>query len=186
MRRAHPGCPVEATGCLRPAAMTVRWTRAVHASPAALRGCGAVAFGCGAVAFACAPVLACGGLALDCDASGGGPDSSTIVRSGCGIAGAAREPVGSLFPGGGFFEFTAYLPASTPPWPQPPKSTYRSCIRIRVVYVPENVTCQSVPTSTPRPRGPQLAHLAGHRSNSKRNRKPNPSTLVGNMAKGRT
>ena len=125
------------------------------------------------------PGFAGGGLVLACGATGGGPDSSTIVRSGCGIAGAAGEPAGLLFPGGGFFEFTAYLPASTPPWPQPPSLRIASRVRIRVVYVPE---CLRARVSRYRPRAPAMAsaaYLARPRSNSKRNRRAEPIHING-------
>jgi hypothetical protein len=73
---------------------------------------------------------------------------------------------------------------------------YQTCLRIRRVYVLKLWTYQSclrarmlrarVSRYRPRPpKGPRKAYLAGRRSVSKRNRRPNLSTLIGNMAKGR-
>jgi hypothetical protein len=59
------------------------------------------------------------------------------------------------------------------------ESTYRSRVRIRVVYVPE---CLRARVSRYRPRAPAMAsaaHLAGPRSNSKRNRRAEPIHING-------
>jgi hypothetical protein len=136
------------------------------------------------------PSEARGAFVFPGDASGGGPDSSTIVRSGCDVVDEAREPAGSWLSGGVFFELTAYLPTSTPPWPQPPSLrigracvsklwTYQSCLRARMLRAR---------VSRYRPRTPKRAPQSISYQRPIRflpESDPNPSTLMGNMAKGR-
>jgi len=135
----------------------------------------------GALAFACG-AEDCG--AKDWGAKGGGPDNSTIVRAGSDVAAAARGRAGSLFPGGASFEFTAYLPTLTPPWPQPPRS------RTSASYVPAHrkyCAQKNGPILNPRARkGFSMHFFAGPPIEFPSSiGQPNPPTLMGNMAKHR-
>jgi hypothetical protein len=61
--------------------------------------------------------VACGALAVACGVTGGGPESSTIVRPGSDdavVAGRARAESRRSPPGGAFPEATAYALTVTP------------------------------------------------------------------------